>query len=265
MEEWLAASNIGVYGSGDISENTQTQETQAEGIEGGSGEIVNGTSLSLGAGYTNDYSGKRVLVGSYTDGQLKNPVMWGGNIPPQENQSYLIQLSKSLKGFDGSEVLPKGSYLVAKVVNSNSSGFVQMEVTSSLVNANNDTQEKQIPGDSILILGKHGKPLKAKSHKGGNLGNILLASVLGGVEKVAQIQNQGTSVTRFSSAGFSSVTSNGKKNPAAGFAEGSLKQVLGEITKDQEQHLQKMKSEPKVFVIKSGTNVRLFVNRTVSL
>lgn len=269
MEEWLAVSNMGVYGSsGDIA---QIQETQVEGIEGGSGEIVSDNGISeqnnnLGT----DYTRKRVLVGSYTDGQLKTPIMWGGNIPPQENQSYLIQLSKPLKGFDNSEVLPKGSYIVAKVINSNSSGFIQMEATSYLINnneINNEmTQEKQIPGDSILILGKHGKPLKAKSHKGRDIGNIVLASVLGGVKKVAEIENQGDSVTSINSTGFSSsVTSNGNKNLAAGFAEGSLKEILGRVARSQEESLQRVKSEPEVFVIKSGSDVKLFINKSISL
>lgn len=265
MKEWLAASNIGVYGSASISETTQTQEVQIEDIKGETGEIVSPEDGSLGLEQNVDYSTKRILVGSHTDGQLKTPVMWGGNIPPQENQSYLIQLSKPLKGFGGSEILPKGSYLVAKVINSNSSGFVQMEATSSLVNINSDTQEKQIPDGSILILSRHGEPLKAKSHKGKNVGNIVLASILGGVEKAAQIENQASSVTSFNSTGFSSITTDGEKNLAAGFAEGSLRQVLSGITKNQEKHLQKIKSEPKVFVIKSGTDVRIFVNRTVSL
>ncbi|MDJ0696932.1 TrbI/VirB10 family protein [Mastigocoleus sp. MO_188.B34] len=270
MEEWLAASNTGVYGSNNEIGEISQQTTQTEGIEGGSGEIASSLSgeqnNDLRSRYANDYSGKRILVGSYTQGKLKTPVMWGGNIPPQENQSYLIQLSKPLKGSNGDEVLPKNSYIVAKVTNSSSSKFIQMQATSVLINNNGDTEEKKIPENSIEILASHGKPLKAKSsHSGENVGNIVLTSILGGVEKAAEIENQGNSVTSINSLGVSSITNNGNKNLAAGFAEGSLKQILSRTARNQEEHLQRLRSQPRVFIIKPDTDVRLFVNRTIYL
>lgn len=260
MKEWLAASNIGVYGSGNI-EVAQIQKNQTEGIEGG---LISVNDIAPKEQNINQ-NGKHILVGSYTQGRLKTPIMWGGNVLPQENQNYLIQLSKPLKGSDGSEVLPKDSFLVAHVVNSNSSGFIEMKATSSLINIDGNTQEKQIQGDSILILGKHGKPLKAKSHNGKNVRNMIFASILGGVEKVAEIENKATSFTSVTSAGFSNVTSSGDKNLAAGFAQGSLEQILSRTAREQEKNLQRIKSEPRVFIIQPNTEVRIFVNRTLNI
>ncbi len=263
MKEWLAVSNIGVYGSGNI-ETVQIPKNETEGIEG---ELisVNDDIAANEENINQNGNGKHILVGSYTQGKLKTPIMWGGNVLPQENQNYLIQLSKPLKGSDGSEVLPKDSFLVAHVVNSNSSGFIEMKATSSLINIDGNTQEKQIQGDSILILGKHGKPLKAKSHNGRNVRNMILASILGGVEKAAEIENKATSFTSVTSAGFSNVTSSGDKNLAAGFAQGSLEQILSRTTREQEKNLQRIKSEPRVFIIQPNTEVRIFVNRTFNI
>lgn len=267
MEQWLSVSSVGVYGSSQVKQS----DRQVEGIEGASGTTNFESTIKQEDNAQEqqnvDYSGKPILVGSYTSGSLKTPVMWGGNIPPQENQSYLIQLSKPLKGSDGSEVLPKNSYIVARVTSSNDSGFVQMEATSALINTNGATKEKNITENSVLILAKHGKPLQAKSsHRGKDVGSILLTSVLGGVRKAAELENRPNNVTNINSAGLSSVTTtNGEKNLAAGFAEGSLKEILSTITENQKQHLQKIQAEPSVFIIKPGTDVRIFFNRTVYL
>lgn len=270
MQQWLAAANIGSYGSNsEIDDSpTSTPVADANKIQGGSGlvKVSNTSNPSSSTQYQNqniDYSGKRVLVGTHVEGSLETPVAWGGS-SGQINQNYLIRLTQPLKAFDGTEVLPTGSYIVAQI-NGNESGFVQMKAVSALINSNGTTAEKSLPENSVLILSKSGKLLQAKSKRGSDLGSILLTSVLSGVAKAAEIENRPTSQTSINSLSVSTVTTNDSKNLAAGFAEGSLNELVQRIQSENQQRLQQIQSEPKVFVIDSGTSVQIFVNQTISL
>jgi Bacterial conjugation TrbI-like protein len=273
MQQWIAVSNIGSYGSrSEIDDSTSPKSTEISKIQGGSG-LIKVSNNSEGGSTTNvqapnpnnDYSGKRVLVGSHVEGRLETPIAWSGNNSNQVNQNYLIKLSQPLKASDGAEVLPIGSYFVVRINHFLESGLVQMQATSALINVDGRTEEKNLPENSILILSKSGKLLKAESHRGSNLGSSLMTSILSGVAKAAEIQNRPTSQTSINSVGVSTVTSNDKKDLATGFAEGSFNELLREIQSSNQQQLQKLQSEPKVFAIESGTAVQIFVNQTVSL
>ncbi|GAX39005.1 TrbI/VirB10 family protein [Nodularia sp. NIES-3585] len=270
MQQWIAVSNIGHYGTSepiDFTSLASNELKEFEGIQGGSGnkfvdKQVSNQNLNSNPGH----SGKRVLVGSRVEGSLETPIAWSRNTTQQENQNYLIRLTKPLQAFDSTEVLPVGSYIVAQVNSSNESGYVQMHAVSALINTNGRTEEKSIPENSVLILGKNGKLLKAKSQRGNELGGSLMASVLTGVAKAAEIQNRPNSQSTINSLGVSTVTtSNDDKNLVAGFAEGSLNEMVRRMQTSNQQRLQQMQSEPVVFVLESGTSVQLFVNQTISL
>ncbi|TVP62427.1 MAG: hypothetical protein EA343_10970 [Nodularia sp. (in: Bacteria)] len=270
MQQWIAVSNIGHYGSSepiDFTSLASNDLKEFEGIQGGSGnkfvdKQVSNQNLNSNPGH----SGKRVLVGSHVEGSLETPIAWSRNTTQQENQNYLIRLTKPLQAFDSTEVLPVGSYIVAKLSSSNESGYVQMHAVSALINTDGRTEEKSIPENSVLILGKNGKLLKAKSQRGNELGGSLMASVLTGVAKAAEIQNRPNSQSTINSLGVSTVTtSNDDKNLVAGFAEGSLNEMVRRMQTSNQQRLQQMQSEPVVFVLESGTSVQLFVNQSISL
>ncbi|MCG6133987.1 MAG: TrbI/VirB10 family protein [Nostoc sp. LLA-1] len=270
MQQWLAVSNIGHYGTSEPTDFTSLASDELEnleGIQGGSGnQLVDQQVSNQNLNLNPDHNGKRVLVGSRVEGSLETPIAWSRNTPQQENQNYLIRLTKPLQAFDSTEVLPVGSYIVARLNSSNESGYVQMHAVSALINTDGKTEEKSIPENSVLILGKNGNLLKAKSQKGSELGGSLMASVLSGVAKAAEIQNRPTSQSTINSIGVSTVTtSNDDKNLVAGFAEGSINEMVRRMQTANQQRLQQMQSETTVFVLESGTFVQLFVNQTILL
>lgn len=278
MEKWLAVSNVGNFSSSGTTDDESDNSISLEGIEGGnyvpksltsnsnispkSSKVITQSNESA----TTDYNQARVLVGTRVEGKLETPIAWSSNTENQENQSYLIRLSQPLKAFDGLEVLPTGSYIVARLIDSNESGFIQMQAVAALINKNGMTEEKNIPENSVLVLGKNGKLLKAKSRKTSSLGSSFTTSVLAGIAKAAEIQNRATSQTNINSSGFSSTTTtNDDKNLAAGFAEGSLNELLQRMQSSNRQRLQEIQSLPKVFIVEAETSVQIFVNQSISL
>lgn len=197
---------------------------------------------------------------------METPIAWVGSgvNNQQQAQNCLIKLSEPLKAFDGKEVLPKGSYVVA-ILNPTNSEIAQMTAVSALINSGGQTQERQLPANSILILGKNGNLLKAESRKGGsNLGNSLIASLLGGLSKAAEIQNRANSETTISSLGTTTTTtSNGEKDLVAGFAQGSINEILSRMKNSNEQQLQRLQQQQQVFVIEAGKQVQVFVNQSI--
>lgn len=271
MQEWLAVANIGNYASSDSGSgesNNEVTDLNNAGVEGGTGVKPANVSSNqeIPQSSQTNYDGKRVLVGTRAAGTMETPIAWVGSgvNNQQQAQNCLIKLSEPLKAFDGKEVLPKGSYVVA-ILNPTNSEIAQMTAVSALINSGGQTQEKQLPANSILILGKNGNLLKAESRKGGsNLGNSLIASLLGGLSKAAEIQNRANSETTISSLGTTTTTtSNGEKDLVAGFAQGSINEILSRMKNSNEQQLQGLQQQQQVFVIEAGKQVQVFVNQSI--
>ncbi|BAY14086.1 TrbI/VirB10 family protein [Calothrix sp. NIES-2098] len=274
MQEWLAVANIGNYASSDSGSgesNNEVTDLKNAGVEGGTGvkpASASNRNQEVPQSPQTNYDGKRVLVGTRAAGTMETPIAWVGSgvNNQQQAQNCLIKLSEPLKAFDGKEVLPKGSYVVA-ILNPTNSEIAQMTAVSALINSDGQTQEKQLPPNSILILGKNGNLLKAESRKGGsNLGNSLMASLLGGLSKAAEIQNRANSETTISSLGTTTTTtSNGEKDLAAGFAQGSINEILSRMKNSNEQQLQGLQQQQQVFVIEAGKQVQVFVNQSIMI
>jgi hypothetical protein len=273
MQEWLAAANVGNYTTDSenadlISEEPDLNNTQVDGGIGIKPERLSGNERNSSPQLPpTNYDGKRVLVGTHAAGVMETPVAWVGNgVNDRQQQNSLIRLTEPLKAFDGSEVLPKGAYIVG-IINPTNSEIAQMTAISALVNINGKTEEKPLAQNSILVLGKNGKLLKAESRQGGsNLANSLMASLLSGATRAAEIQNRANSETTISSLGTTTTTtSNREKDLVAGFAEGSIKEILSRMKNSNEQQLQQLQQQQKVFVIEAGKPVQIFVNQTISL
>jgi hypothetical protein len=274
MQEWLAAANVGNYSSTDTGNADLNQGEPDLGnvqVNGGIGikpdSLPRSDRNSSPQPPPTNYDGKRVLVGTRAAGVIETPVAWvGSGVSNQQQQNSLIRLTQPLKAFDGSEVLPKDAYVVA-MINPTNSEIVQMTAVSVLVNINGKTEEKPLPQNSILVLGKNGNLLKAESRQGGsNLGNSLMASMLSGLSKVAEIQNRANSETTISSLGTTTTTtSNSDKNLLAGFTEGSINQILSRMKNSNEQQLQQVQQQQQVFVIETGKPVQIFVNQSISI
>jgi hypothetical protein len=265
MQQWQVAANIGSFFSSDEPDELPG----VSGIEGGTGQSTEVSAKNVAPGGKNtqevDYNAPRVLVGSKTEGKLETPIAWSPQNSNKVAQNYLIKISKPLKANDNSEVLPAGSYLVAQLINSNASGFVQLEGVTVLVNKDGHTQEKQLPENSVLILSKEGSFLKAESRKGSNVGRSLISAVVAGVTKAVEIRNRPTSQITTSSDISTSSTTNQDKDLLSGFGEGAFGNILEDIQADNERQASEFNSQDKVFVIDAGKTVQIFINQAISL
>ncbi len=145
-------------------------------------------------------------------------------------------------------------------------GLLSLSVTSVLVNETGSTSEKDIPNGVLLILGKDGQPLKASSQRRNTTGNDLGTVVLSGVASTASLVNRPSSQSVYNSGGgFSSTTTNNDPNYLAGFGQGASQQLLQQMQNRNNQSRQAALSEPKVFTLKQGTSLQVFVNQSTSL
>lgn len=271
MQQWLAVSNVGSF-SDNSTESTANSSVsrEGEGIEGGTGTPkslpLNEATEKNSTNYSQntDYSARRVIVGTRTQGKIETPIaISAGNA--NQVQKYLIRLTSRLKASDGSEVLPVDSYLVV-VPGSNSGEYIQMSAIGALINVDGQTLEKTIPENCIIILNKNGETLRGQSRQGSSLGSDFMTAVIAGISKAAEIENNPSSQSTITYNGYSiSTVSNDNKNLLAGFAQGSFNQVLQSIQSSNTQQIQSLQSDTKVFVVPANTTVQIFVNQTISL
>jgi hypothetical protein len=258
QQQWLAAANVG---SLNLGNNDSVQPTNNTEIQNAVSQQTDNQINTLNQNY--QYTGKQILVGSRTSGVVETPIVWSlrsNNI----EQKYLIRLTQPLKADDNSVTIPTNSYIVVKVTNATTGEFVQLTAISALVNENGGAKEKTIPENTILVLGKKGETLRGKTKKGSTLAGDLMASVLSGVGQAAEVYNRQDSEINVS-GNTTVVTSSNSRNIGAGFAEGSFKEMVRRMQTANQQKLQSMKSEPKVYVIEQGTPVQLFVNQSIFL
>ncbi|MBD2651180.1 hypothetical protein [Nostoc foliaceum] len=257
-QQWLLAANAGSFRSS-VDESDSEKPIKINGIEGGTGGAT-----QVAQNTTINYNALRVLVGSTAEGRLETPIAWGTG--DAGNQNYLVKLTKPLKASDGRDVLPVGAYLVVQLAESNGSGFAKLRGVSVLVNINGDTQEKQLPENAVLIMGKDGGFLKAESRRGSNLGNNFISAIVAGVAKAAQVQNSPVTQVSTNSNGFStSSTTNEQKDLSAAFGEGAFNSILDNIKSSNVARSQQLSGREEVFVIDAGKSVQIFINQTISL
>ncbi|MFB2771903.1 hypothetical protein ACE1AT_21835 [Pelatocladus sp. BLCC-F211] len=260
QQQWLAAANVG---SLNLGNNDSVQPTNNTEIQNAVSQQTDNQTNTLNQNYHYQYTGKQILVGSRTLGVLETPIVWSVRSNNIE-QKYLIRLTQPLKADDNSVSIPGNSYIVVKINNATTGELVQLTAISALVNENGRVQEKTIPENTILVLGKKGEVLRGKTKKGSTLAGDLMASVLSGVGQAAEIYNRQDNEINIS-GDTTIVTSSDRRNLGAGFAEGSFKEMVRRMQTANQQRLQSMQSQPKVYVIEQGTPVQLFVNQTVLL
>jgi hypothetical protein len=209
---------------------------------------------------------KTVVIGTKATGELKTPIAWSDSLK-NLNQKYILQLNEPLKAVDNSILVPKGAKIIARIIKADRAGLVQMSAVSVVFDPTNDpTNEKSLPNDSILILGKKGRPLQAKVTDKNNLGKDLRMALLRGVSNAADLVNQATSESTFNSEGEGVVrtSTNRRRNYGAGFLRGATEAVAEQMQGRSQQALQNVQSQPQVFALKQGTDVQIFVNQSFS-
>ncbi len=274
-QQWLEAANMGSYGSMPVTQKSSVASARGANYRNVSSERLEEIRTDkisqddpMRAQYQSaNYplsSSSSVVVGTKVKAKLETPIAWSGSLQ-NPNQNFLIQLDEPLKTAQNTIAIPKGAYLVAKISAANQVGLLSMSVTSVLVNENGLTSEKPIPNGVLLILGKDGQPLKASSQRRNTNGNDLGTVVLSGVASTASLINRPTSQSVYNSdGGFSSTTTTNDPNYLAGFGQGASQQLLQQMQTRNNQSRQAALSEPKVFTLKQGTSLQVFVNQSTS-
>ena len=273
-QQWLAAGNIGSYGSIPATQRSTPIGSRANNYRNVFSETLEtentaskSTDTTSSSPYQSSYSnnaGSNVIVGTKIAAKLETPIAWSGSLK-NPDQNFLIQLNEPLKASTGTVVVPKGAYLVAKISAADGAGLLSMSVASVLINENGQTSEKPVPNGVLLILGKDGQPLKASSQRRNTTGNDLGTVILSGAATTANLINRPTSQSVYNSdGGFSSTTQTNDPNYIAGFGEGASEALLQQMQNRNNQARQAAQSEPKVFTLKQGTSIQVFVNKSTS-
>jgi hypothetical protein len=186
--------------------------------------------------------------------KVATAIAWVGS---DTQQTFRLQLSEPLIATDGTPVLPQNTHLTAKVVRSDPLGYVDVAITSALVNG----QELPITPGTLIVQGTTGEPLQAKvKSKGSGFRSVIVNAGLTGLSKGLDTLN---SPTIFSSGNSSTVTNN-NPNVAAGIGAG----ITSSLANQGQARLQRAghnQTAQPVLLLKEGMSLELFVNRPFSL
>ncbi len=180
-------------------------------------------------------------------------ISWVGS---KTEQKFRIQTTENVKDENNNIALPKGTYLLAQVNQSNPSGYAEIQILSARING----QDKPISADAIIVQGTNGEPIQAKvKNQRGGLGKTVLTAGLAGISGAASTLNSSKIIV-----GDTTTISSGSNVGAAivGGVAGSLSQ---EISGRVGQSTRYRNSDEPVLVLKSGTKLELFVNEPLSL
>ena len=201
--------------------------------------------------------GKVIPVTTRIKATVATTTTWMGS---STEQKFHIQTDSDAPSVDGSIAIPKGTYLLAKVSQSNSSGYIDLQILSVQI----DGQEKPIPAEAIIVQGKSGEPIRAKVKNqvgsgGGGLGRMFLAAGLAGIGEAANSTNSAKIFI-----GNTTSISNGS-NIGAGVAKGVADSLSQQISGQVNLTTRRPTSNQPVLVLKSGTKLELIINQPLTL
>ena len=288
MEQWLLAANMGSYGATNfdaqqVSYNNSTNYSaqsnprkvvsvsyrgessfQADGIQLQKTQPRNQLYANAANKGYSTRSQKQFLRGTSVEGEIELPIVWMSDAGKYNQQrDYLIRLKEPLVGGTGEELAPKGSMAVVKAQQFyGDTGFIQLEVTSLIIEKGGNTQEYSIPANSVVVLDEDGGILSAKAEKASNVSGEAAAVFLSGISRAVSVLNNPTSTTY---SPFGSSTSYGDGNVLSGFIEGATSSAVNSINQRQASAINRPQLQSTVYVIDGGTKVQLVVNKSFSL
>jgi Bacterial conjugation TrbI-like protein len=219
---------------------------------------------------------RSLLTGTTAQGLLSTPIVWegareGATVGADRekdaagidaDERYIIQLTSSLKSADGSDVFPVGTPVVVKVRAVSASGNLRLSATSAIVKG----EETPLPEGALSIRASAGGPLIAKNtlDRGPEIGSSDAGVfALAGIGKAASLftRQQSTVVT----SGFNATIANQNPPPdiLAGVLEGGTNAIVDQIKSRNEKAIQESLARPNTWLLSAGTNVQVFVNKSV--
>ena len=140
------------------------------------------------ANYSSDPS-NMIMAGMRAAGEIDTAIGWSRDSQNASLPNLRIKLLEALRTVNGKELIPAGSYLVAKVEGADTAGLLQLSAISVQASGN----ELPLPEGAIQIFGKKGRPLQAKYHGPksrsflSQVGNV--ASIAGAVTDDSNLSN----------------------------------------------------------------------------
>lgn len=252
------ASNLGIYTTVRRSSHSpsysssQYSRTAQLVVEQPLGNDVVGSEFSARP-MKNWRLGQVVPVTTRIKATVATGISWVGS---KTKQKFRVQTTENVKDENNNIALPKGTYLLAQVNQSNPSGYAEVQILSARING----QDKPISADAIIVQGTNGEPIQAKvKNQRGGLGKTVIAAGLAGISGAASTLNATKIIV-----GDTTTVSSGS-NVEAAIVEGVTNSLSQEISGRVGQSTRYQTGDELVFVLKEGTKLQLFVNEPLSL
>ena len=212
-------------------------------------------------------SRRTVLVGSSAGAEVVSTIVWSPQTQPSSSPRFLIRLAEPLLDRDDQPILPADSLLVVSPRPlADESGLADLEVVSVVTGE----AEYTPPAGAIVIRGAHGDALIARGERPGNtLGRDAAVIVSSMLSEVGGLLNRPTTQTLTSiSTGGGTSTTRSSTTPPPNYLGAALEAGFGTLSDILDERNQAAISEVmtalEVFQIPGGTEVQVFVNRTLT-
>jgi hypothetical protein len=281
LDEWLRLAKLGSYGQVNTTGQSRvnTALSVPESNANAPGRLTNSQpeptppeSETL-ISQAQSQSPKSIRAGSSAKAVLATAV-FGETARTRNNQSneddttFVLRLTHPLKSVDGAIAIPTDTELLAEIASIGERGLVRLNVVKIISEENGVLKEKNLPKNAMIVRAPQGRPLLASQYP--NLGTSIARMdlglfVLGGISKGAELFNRTES--KISVEGGTTIVRdvNNRRNIPAGVLEGGLKSVVPQIAQRNQQAIAQMLQRTNVWFIPAGTEVEVYVNRTMQL
>jgi hypothetical protein len=209
----------------------------------------------------------RVAIGTTVSARVVVPM-----IATQETKGlgrFVVELTQDVPATNSRVALPKGTLLITEITN--------VERQTNLVNQSavaivykdrlGNTQQQQIPAESLSVRGQDGEPLIAKSNSdpgGAIAGQDFLVSLLSGLGKIGEVVNRPRedNTIIFDGLGSSQVSRRTTREPdlLAAALEGAFGVAADRLRQRSDKTTDELLSKPKVLVVRKGEEVSVVFN-----
>ena len=205
-----------------------------------------------------------LITGTQATAVLVTPLIWA-ETTAVDGLQFVVQLTEPLLTPDEAVGLPIDTQLVVQVQSVDESGLSQLAVVSLI----QDGEEIPLPENVIHLRGQDSTPLIAEKYGGQGAAMLrrnLNSALIAGVARVAELINEPKSSLVVTNAGGSTITQdNGDPNILAGILEGAFGELTDQMAERNQAALDEILDRPTIWYLPPGTEIEVFINRTVML
>ncbi|MEM7063401.1 MAG: TrbI/VirB10 family protein [Cyanobacteria bacterium P01_B01_bin.77] len=205
-----------------------------------------------------------LITGTQAAAVIVTPLIWAETTAVNGLQ-FVVQLTEPLLTPNEAVGLPIDTQLVVQVQSVDDSGLSQLTVVSLI----QDGEEIPLPDNVIHLRGQDGTPLIAEKYgdqRAAMLRRNLNSALIAGVARAAELINTPKSSSVVTNAGGSTITQdNGDPNILAGILEGTFGELTDQMAERNQAALDAILERPTIWYLPPGTEIEVFINRTVML